>query len=168
MLRWAKKKKDRLKLCTIYQHQVTFALPYHSSTNFWLHTCVKTNIILKNKKYHNELQWHSLPWLQTIQRMPHSGSQAFSWHPRFDVRLIHNRKRIPQWRQVGHLENYVAFQTVPFYATTKYTRSLFFVGGNYWLKFYTVFLLWSVYIFWIKNEGVFNRREEVHDILLLN
>lgn len=69
MLRWAKKKKDRLKLCTIYQHQITFPLPYHSSTNFWLNTCVKTNVITKNKKYHNELQWHSLPWLQTIQRI---------------------------------------------------------------------------------------------------
>lgn len=55
----------------------------------------------------------------------------------------------------------------PIYVTTKYTRSLFFVGGNYRLEFYTVFLLWSVYIFLIKNEGVFNRRKEVHDILLI-
>lgn len=166
MLRWAKKKKDRLKLCTIYQHQITFALPYHSSTNFWLNTCVKTNVITKNKKYHNELQWHSLPWLQTIQRIQAARLSLDILDFMYD--LSTTGKGFPSDVNLAIWKNYVAFQTVPFYVTTKYTRSLFFVGGNYRLEFYTVFLLWSVYIFWIKNEGVFNRRKEVHDILLLN
>lgn len=68
----------------------------------------------------------------------------------------------------GKLRGISVIQTRLFYVT-KYTRSPVFVGGNYWLEFYSIiFTLVSLNIFWIKNEGVFNRRKEVHAILLLN
>lgn len=39
------------------------------------------------------------------------------------------------------------FRFVLFYVIIKYICSLFFVGGNYRLEFYIVFLFWLVYIF---------------------
>lgn len=91
-------------------------------------------------------------------------------HPRFDVRLIHNRKRIPQWRQIGHLENYVAF---PSLRQARFTLQQNIHVADFLLEVTVVRILQYYFYsgqfiyFWIKNEGVFNKRKEVHDILLL-